>query len=181
MIKKDINLVPVKKKLPSSITIGIPVGVLLFALLLTIGIYLPSSILKSKEAKLSSLETELNGYADTETLYQQKLKELSTLQENKKNYENFISSGRETLDMVKALNAITPDTVTILQYGFDIDNIIISGFTKTDLGIADFEDILWKTKMFKDIGLGTISGEKDKRLFIFTLTHIDSEAGGANK
>jgi Tfp pilus assembly protein PilN len=181
MIKKDINLVPVRKKLPASITVGIPIGVFFLVFLLVIGVFLPTRILRNKEKALDALKVELEGYADTEATFQQRLKELSTLQENKKNYEDFIASGRETLDMANALDAATPDAIRIMQYTYSVDKIILSGFTQDDLQIADYEDILWKTKMFKDIDLGTISGEEGERLFVFTLTHIEAEDGGEDK
>ena len=181
MIKKDINLLPARKKLPSSVTYGIPLGIVVLALLLFAGIYFPSSALNNKQEKLDELNAELVSYGDVNIIYPQKLAELNTAQEVLNNYEDFLSGSKQVLTLVNLLNGITPEEINILQFDFRETDIVISGFADSDLDIADYEDTLWGTNLFSDINLGTISGEDGERSFIFTLFHAEeNEEGGGN-
>lgn len=179
MIKKDINLLPARKKLSSSVTVGIPIGAAILALLLFAGIYFPNAALKSKQSRLDELTRELESYGDVNIIYPQKLAELNRLQEVVKNYEDFFSGSKDVLTLVNLLDSITPEEINIIQYDFRNTEIVISGFADSDLDIADFEDILWKTNLFSDINLGTISGEDEARNFIFTMFH--TQEGGENQ
>ena len=178
MIKKDINLLPAKKKLPASVTYGIPVTVALLALLLFAGIYFPKAALNKKQAKLDELNTELLSYGDVNIIYPQKLQELKTLEEVKKNYEDFFSDTKLVLAMINILDEITPEEINIIQYDFSETQIVISGLADSDLDIADYEDTLWATNLFSEIELGTISGEDEARNFNFKMFHkVEDEEG----
>lgn len=179
MTKTDINLMPRKKKPPKAISLGIPAGIVFFVLMISAGFYLPSKMLESKQSELLILENELSGYADMQTAYLLKSKQLAELQAEKSNIDGFFSTDRESLDMAVALEKIIPRTITVLQYEYAIDSISIYGSATADTEIAGFEDRLWKSGMFSDIILGTISGEDGARSFDFTLIYKASpEQGG---
>lgn len=171
MIKTDINLMPKRKKPPKAVSIGIPVGIALFVLIISMGFYMPSKMLESKQNELQILENELSGYTDIQTTYLLKSRQLAELQAEKVNIDGFFSTGRESLDMAVALEKLIPPAITVLKYEYSVDNISIYGSAAADTEIAGFEDKLWKSAMFSDIILGTISGEEGARAFDFILIY----------
>jgi len=94
MIKSDINLLPKKKKLPMSVSFGIPLGIIILVVLVAIGVILPNILLDMKQKKLASLEEELASYSDTESDYTKKIALFTTLQNQKLTYNDFIGSNK---------------------------------------------------------------------------------------
>lgn len=182
MIKTDINLMPKRKKPPKAVSIGIPAAIALFVIIICAGFYLPSKMLETKRGELLILESELSGFADIQTDYLLKSRQLAELQAEKANIDGFFSTDRESLDMAAALEKIIPPAITVLKYEFAVDNISIYGSASADTDIAGFEDKLWKSGMFSDIILGTISGEEGARAFDFILIYkAPSKQGGGGK
>jgi len=145
-------------------------------------VYLPNRLLDIKKVGLIELQNELETYGDVQTAYLQKLQDLELLNKKKVVFENFFSTGRETIDLANLINSVKPSTIVLLQYSYTIDGVTISGTAKDDISIAKFEDSLWKTKLFSNISLKTISGEPGTRTFSFNLTHnVTESAGGENK
>ncbi|MDD4188723.1 MAG: PilN domain-containing protein [Eubacteriales bacterium] len=180
MTKTDINLIPRKKAPPKAVSIGVPAAIALIVLLISAGFYLPSKMLESKQSELLILENELSGYADIKTDYLLKSRRLTALQAEKDNIDGFFSTNRESLDMATALEKIIPPSITILKYEYAVDNITIFGSATADTEIAGFEDSLWRSGMFSDMILGTISGEEGVRTFDFVLIYKASpKQGGA--
>ncbi len=171
MIKSDINLLPRKKKVPAKIILGIPAGILLLAVICALGIMAPSLALGAQQAKLNVLQQQLSTYSQVETNYQQKVGAYSTIQEQQKNYNDFVSNDKQTLDMLNKINAIKPSTITLLSEKFDIDRIILSGYGTTDIEIARFEIELRKLGLFSDILLSSITGPDNQRSYSYTLMY----------
>ncbi|MHB8962686.1 MAG: PilN domain-containing protein [Saccharofermentanales bacterium] len=184
MIKSDINLIPRKKKIPLSVTLGILFGGIGFILLVVIGIYLPSAALKSQQTKLDMLKQELATYANVEAEYTQKLADLTTLQQQQVNYNAFTNTDKQTLELMQQIITITPATITVQEQSYIQDNIILIGTATNNIEIARFEVALRKMGLFSDILLGTISGPDTERSFDLVLTHKPAEdqaEGGAGK
>lgn len=183
MVKSDINLLPKKKKIPASILVGIPAGILLLVAILALGIMGPSLLLNAQQAQLTAMQTELSTYSKVETTYLQKIKEFATLQGQEKNYNDFTASDRQVLDLMSKINAVTPSTVTILSKEFNTEKVTVSGFATTDIEIARFEIELRKLAMFSDILLDSITGSDDQRNFSFILIHksATSQEGSTSK
>ncbi len=184
MIKSDINLMPQKQKLPLSVTLGIVIGVVLLAVLLTAGILLPSLLLDQKRTRLDSIQHELESYGNIQSEYVQKFAELNTMQEQQKNYLAFENTDRQTLEIMNLITAAIPHTVTILEEVFSDDNVSLRGYATDDIEIAKFEVALRKTAIFSSIQLGTIEGPEKHRMFDFILTYIQAEDqadGGVGK
>lgn len=169
MIQPDINLLPKKKKIPAKILLGIPAGILLLVIVFALGIMLPSISLAAKQAELDALKLELSTYSQVETDYLQKLQEFSMIQERQKNYDDFVSTGKETLDFLSKINGIKPSTITILSLQFGIEKIAITGYGTTDIEIAKFEIALRNLGLFSEILLDSINGPDDQRNFSYTL------------
>ena len=171
MVKSDINLLPTKKKIPASLLLGIPAGILLLVGILALGIMAPSFLLNVQQTQLDALEKELSTYSAVETNYLQKLKEFATLQSQEKNYTDFVASDKLALDLLTRINAVKPSTVTILSENFDIEKVTVAGFATTDIEIARFEIELRKLALFPEILLDSITGPVDQRNFSFILMH----------
>lgn len=184
MLKTDINLLPKKKKIPVSVTFGVPLALLFFALIVTIGILLPRMALNAQQTKLNSLEKDLTAYSNVETAYSQAVEEYAKIQNQQKTYKDFTESKYLTLDLINKINLVKPKTITLLDLNFDSEMISISGFATSDIEIAKFEVELRKLAIFSEINLGGIEGPDDKRTFSFSLMHIiveTSSIGGASK
>lgn len=184
MVKSDINLIPKKKKVPLSVTLGILFGVIILALIVFAGITLPSLALQNKQDNLDSLKNELSGYSNIETEFQQKIAAYDTLQKQQANYNDFVNADKQTLEVMQAIMAATPETVTITEQYYDGDKVVLIGAATNDIEIAKFEVALRKIALFSDIRLGMISGTEPVRTFDVTLTHPVSEAameGGTSK
>jgi len=171
MVKSDINLLPKKKKIPASILLGIPATIILLVFILAVGIMTPSLLLNAKQAQLDALEKQLSTYSQVETNYLQKLKDYSALQSQQKNYNDFIASDKQTMDLLTRIDAAKPSTVTILSEKFDSEKVIVSGYATTDIEVARFEIELRKLALFPEILLDSITGPADQRNFSFTLMH----------
>ena len=169
MIQPDINLLPKKKKIPAKIILGVPAGILLLVIVCVLGVMLPSVSLAAKHAELDALKQEISTYSQVETEYLQKLQEFSTIQERQKNYNDFVSTGKETLDLLSKINGVKPSTITILSMQFGIEKIVITGYGTTDIEIARFEIALRNLGLFSEIILDSITGPDDQRNFSFTL------------
>ncbi|MHB1454467.1 MAG: PilN domain-containing protein [Saccharofermentanales bacterium] len=184
MIKSDINLIPRKKKIPLSVTLGILFGIIGFVLLVIVGIALPAASLKNQQTKLDTLKQELATYANVESDYTLKLAELTSLQQQQTNYNAFAATDKQTLELMQQIIAVTPTTITIQEQSYMQDNIVLLGTAKNNIEIARFEVALRKMGLFSDILLGTISGPDTARTFDFVLTHKVAEVqaeGGAGK
>lgn len=169
MIKSDINLLPKKKRLPASITVGIPLGVVLLAVLLSIGIILPKISLSAKKLVLADINEQLKEYVNTENEYQMKLLSFKKLENQKKSYNDFINADAQTLNLFTKINSVKQTTITLEEYVFSPDMVSIRGFATTDIEIARFEVALRKISIFPEISLGNINGDNGRRNFIFTL------------
>ncbi len=188
MVKSDINLLPKKKKIPASLLLGVPAGILLLVGILSLGIMAPSLLLNAQQAQLTALETELSTYSKVETTYLQKIKEFATLQGQEKNYNDFTAPDRLVKDLMSRINAVTPSTVTVLSKEFDPERVTVSGFATTDIEIARFEIELRKLALFTEILLDSITGPDEQRNFSFILIYkaeissaSSSQEGGTGK
>ncbi len=182
MIKRDINLIPKKKKIKLSLKLGLFFGIVCIICLVFAGIYFPSYIINEKEDRIANLEKELEGYADSVAAFDDVSGEIRQLRAVKNIFENFFSTGKEVVEIAGVFEDITPAGVVVLNYDFTKDEIIISGQADSDLRIATFENLLWGTGMFSGIDLGTLSTSGDKRLFSFTLVYNDNfPEGGENR
>lgn len=175
MIKSDINLLPKKKKLPSSITVGLPFGIVLLGVLLAIGIILPKISLAAKQQILNEINDQLKEYTNTESDYQTKLESFKKLENQKKSYNDFINADAQTLNLFTKINSVKQQTITLQEYSFSAETVSISGVATSDLEIAKFEVALRKLAIFPEISLGNINGDTGKRNFIFSLMNKVSE------
>lgn len=183
MIQSDINLLPKKKKIPAKIILGVPAGIILLAAVVALGIMLPSISLAAKQAELDALKLELATYSQVETDYLQKLQEYSVIQEQQANYNDFVSTGNETLDLLNKINSVKPSTITILSEQFGGEKIVLAGYGTTDIEIAKFEIALRNLGLFSEIMLDSITGPDDQRNFSFTLlqsTDSSTESSGVS-
>ncbi len=184
MKKTDINLLPKKKSLPVSVTLGIPLGIILLILIAAIGIILPKIALNNQKSKLSELEQQLTNYVNVDSDYVQKLAEYSKLQAQQKNYDDFTKSDKLTIDVLNKILSAKANSITIQNYTFGYDSVAISGSALSDLDIAKFEVAIRKLALFPEISLGTIDGADGQRNFSFTLTYkkdITTSEGSASK
>lgn len=185
MIKTDINLMPQKKKIPLSVTLGILFGIIALAALIAVGIAIPSFVLKARQAELDKLNQDLAAYGDVDAEYMQKVTELNTLKEQQANYTAFENTDRQTLELMQQIIAVTPKTVTVTDQSYLEDTIVVIGHATSNIEIARFEVALRKTGLFSDILLGTITGPDNKREFDFLLTHKvpegQAEGGAGNE
>ena len=177
MVKSDINLLPKKKKIPASILLGVPAGIFVLVFIIALGIMAPSLLLSTQQAQLNALEKQLSAYSQVETEYLQKLKEYSTLQNQQKNYNDFIASGKDALDLIKKIDAAKPSTITNLSEKFDMNSVTVTGYGTTDIEIARFEIELRKLALFPDILLDSITGPDGQRNFSFILMHSVETSG----
>jgi ABC-type transport system involved in cytochrome bd biosynthesis fused ATPase/permease subunit len=161
----------------------VPAGILLLVFVVALGIMLPAVSLAAKQAELDALKLELSTYSQVETDYLQKLQEYSVIQEQQKNYTDFVSTGKETLDLLSKINGIKPSTITILSLQFGVEKVVITGYGTKDIEIAKFEIALRNLGMFSEIMLDSITGPDDQRNFSFTLlqlTGIPQESQGVS-
>jgi hypothetical protein len=178
MNKSDINLVPKKKKTPRSVVFGVLLALLLLIVATWAGAYFPDRILKNRESQLSELKSELASYEDIQVVYFGKIQELAMLNQEKRNYEAFLNSKRETLDAFRRIDRAAMTDIIITKYDFSFTQVTLSGTAVNDLVIADFEESLWGTNLFSRIELGTVSGDPGQRRFIFTLIYSDTDGSG---
>lgn len=174
MIKKDINLIPKKKKVKLSLKLGLFFGVIGILSLVFAGIYFPSSMISDKEKNIEGLEKELERYAEQAAEFDSLSGEIRRLRSIKNVFEDFFSTGKEVSEIIRVLESITPAEVIIMNYDFTQEEIIISGKADSDTTIARFENLLWGTGMFTGINLGTISSSDNKRMFSFSLEYDEN-------
>ncbi|MHB1483954.1 MAG: PilN domain-containing protein [Saccharofermentanales bacterium] len=183
MIKSDINLLPKKKRLPASVSFGIPLGIGILVFVLALGIIIPRVALSSKQNKLDALEQELATYSNTESDYAKKIAEFTKLQNQQTTYMKFTANKQQTLDILNKINAVKPATVTLSELRFDYEVVSLFATAPNDTEIARFEVALRKLAIFTNIQLGTIKSPA-LREFDISLVHKDPElipTGGAGK
>lgn len=182
MIKSDINLLPRKKKIPLSVTLGIIFSITGFILLVAVGVFVPASSLKIKHAELDSLKQVLAGYDNVQSDFITKTADLKILQQQQLNYNSFEKTDIQTLELMNQINAIKPETVTIDDQSYNNLGLTLAGYATNDIEIARFEVALRKMGLFSEITLESISGLDGERTFTFTLKHkvTDPQAEGGN-
>ena len=180
MIHSDINLLPKKKKVPAKILLGVPALIALVAFIAAIAVIMPSLSLGAQKAKLDSMKKQLTTYSQVESEYQQKLKAFATIQEQEKNYNDFVSTDKETLNLLNKIKAAKLPSITILGMKFDSDKIILSGYGTTDIEIAKYEIALRNLGLFSDIQLASINGPENQRSFSYTLVHRNGSSKTAS-
>jgi len=177
MIKSDINLIPKKVKKPLSVSLGIPVAIILLAGILLAGIYFPQVIINNMKNDLSIIEKELGGYEDVQNEYALLTQKLLETRSQIKGIEDFYSLEINLSEMFSEIDRLIPTGITINQYEFMYEGIIISGTGENDLRIAELENRLWETAFFEDIFIAGISGDEGQRSFSFRLTYKSNLAG----
>ena len=187
MGKSDINLLPRKKKIPLSVMLGIVFGSIGFLALVAAGIVLPNLALKSKQAQLDALKADIAVYADVQEQYDQKLAEFTLLQQQQANYLSFAETDRQTLELMKQILAVTPESITLTDQTYTLEHIVLLGHATSNLEIGRYEVALRGLGIFGEIALGTINEVDGQWTFDFVLTHMtetdttESSEGGASK
>lgn len=184
MNKADINLLPQKTKLPAYVTLGLPLGLTAFVVLAIFSVLVPQLLLQAKQYSLNSLETELANYSQIQTEYTSKLEESNTARDRQTNYDEFVKTDKQTIELYNAINQVKPASITILSENFDNDKIVLTGVAKDDTDIARYEVELRKLNLFPEIILSSITGTNTERNFSFTLMHepsVTSQEGVVSK